>query len=137
MDQWSDFIVQNNTLTRIQCPHYVTICHMQSERMEKKLSEIMFVEFSMGMISISKFRSLIRLADKEYRLAGLVKHLGMHFTSAVYNQYNSSWLYIDDLRDSCVNYFSLDEIYSNHTTGWFFAVCKRRRCMLLRCKCKF
>ena len=34
-------------------------------------------------------------------------------------------LYIDDLKDSCVNYFSLDEMYSNHTTGWFFAIYKK------------
>ena len=45
----------------------------------------MFVEFSMGMINISKFKLQIRLADNEYRLVGLVKHLGMHFTSGVYN----------------------------------------------------
>ena len=51
----------------------------------RKLSDIMFVEFSMGMINISKFKSQIRLADNEYRLVGLVKHLGMHFTSGVYN----------------------------------------------------
>ena len=85
----------------------------------------MFLEFGMRMMSISKFRSQIRLANKEYRLVGLVKHLGMHFTSAVYNQYNSTSLYIDDLKDSCVNYFSLDEMYSNHTTGWFFAIYKK------------
>ena len=70
----------------------------------------MFVEFSMGMISISKFRSQERFADKQDRLVGLVKHLGMHVTSAVYNQYYSSWLYIDDLKDSRLNYFSLDEM---------------------------
>ena len=70
----------------------------------------MFVEFSMGMISISKFRSQERFADKQDRLVGLVKHLGMHFTSVVYNQYYSSWLYIDDLKDSRLNYFSLDEM---------------------------
>ena len=98
---------------------------MQTDRIEKKLSDIMFVESSMGMISISKFRSQIRLADKEYRLVGLVKHLRMHFTYAVYNHYNSSWLYIDDLKDSCLNYFSLDNMYSSHTTGWFSAVYKK------------
>ena len=49
----------------------------------------------------------------------------MHFTSAVYNQYNSSWIYIDDLKDYCLNFFSLDEMYSSHTTGWFFAVYKK------------
>ena len=125
LDQWPDFIIQSNTLTRIQSPHCATICDVQTERIEKKLSGIMFVEFSMGMISISKFRSQIRLADKEYRLNGLVKHLGMHFTSAVYNQYNSSWLYIDDLNDSCLNSFSLDEMFSSYTTGWFFAVYKK------------
>ena len=88
---------------------------MQAE-IVKELSDIMFVEFSMGINSISKFRSQIRLADKEYRLVGLVKHLGMHFTSAAYNHYNSSWLYIDDLKASCVNYFCT-AMYSNHTTG--------------------
>ena len=110
MDQWPDFIVQSNTLTRIQCPHCATIFDVQTEMIERKLRDIMFVEFSMGMISISKFRSQERFADKQDRLVGLVKHLGMHFTSAVYNQYYSSWLYIDDLKDSCLNYFSLDEM---------------------------
>ena len=52
----------------------------------------------------------------------------MHFTSAVYNQCNSSCLYIDDLKDSCVNYFTLDEMYSNHTTRWFFAVYTKDLC---------
>ena len=80
LDQWPDFIMQNNTLTRIHYPHCGTICDVQTERIEKKLSDIMFVEFSMEMISISKFSSQIRLADKEYRLVGLVKHLRMHFT---------------------------------------------------------
>ena len=80
LDQWPDFIMQNNTLTRIHCPHCATICDVQIERIEKKLSDIMFVEFSMEMISISKFSSQIRLADKEYRLVGLFKHLRMHFT---------------------------------------------------------
>ena len=98
--QWSNFIAQSNTLTRIQCPHYATICHVQTVRTEKELSHIMFVELSIGMINISKFRLQIRLADKEYRLVGLVKYLGMHFTSAVYNQYNSSWLYFHDLISS-------------------------------------
>ena len=120
LDQWRDFIIQNNLLTRIQCPHCAIFCDVQTDRIEKKLSDIVFVESSVGMISISKFRSQISLADKKYRLVGLVKHLGMHFTSAVYSQYKSSWLYTDDLKDSCLNYFSLDKMHSSHTTDCFF-----------------
>ena len=40
LDQWPDFM-QNNTLTRIHCPHFATICDVQTERIEKKLSDIM------------------------------------------------------------------------------------------------
>ena len=76
---------------------------------------------SMGMINLSKFRLPIGLAEKEYKLAGLVKHLGLHFTSAVHTQYNSSFFYLDNLKDSCVNYFLLvncksicDEMLSLH-----------------------
>ena len=53
-----------NTLTRIQCSHCATICNVQTESIEEKLSDIMFVEFSMGLIGISKFRSQLRLPDK-------------------------------------------------------------------------
>ena len=31
-NQCSDFIVQNNTLIRIQCPYCAAICHVQTER---------------------------------------------------------------------------------------------------------
>ena len=74
LDQWPDFIIQNNTLTRIQCPHCATVCDVQTERIEKKLSDIMFIEFSMEMISISKFRSQIKLA-------GLNVWNALHFSS--------------------------------------------------------
>ena len=108
LDQWSDFIVQNNTSDRIQCPQCATVINVVNR--DNQVSDILFVEFSMGMISISKFALTVRVCNKEYKLIGLVKHLGMHFTSAVYDNEHSYWVYIDDLQNRCVNYYSLNEL---------------------------
>ena len=70
------------------------------------------------------------LCNKEYNLIVLVKHLGMHFTSAVYGNEHSYWIYIDDLQDRCVNHYSLEEMYFYHRTGWFFAVYKQESCIV-------
>ena len=131
LDQWPDFIVQNNTLDRVQCPQCANVTNVVNR--ETQISDILFVEFSMGMMSVSRFALTVTVCNKEYHLVGLVKHLGMHFTSAVYDNEHSFWIYIDDLQDRNIYYSSLQEMYSHHRTGWFFAAYKQDSCFLQQC----
>ena len=46
------------------------------------LPEMLFIKFSLELMTISPFSEFVRLQNLEYKMNALVRHLGTHFTCA-------------------------------------------------------
>ena len=98
---WPEFIMQGNTTTKILCSPCNQNCCVQTS--DTKMSNILFVEFSRGMMSVSLFDQHITIFRNNFNLIAMVRCLGFHFTSAVVEN-NGKWLLVDDLQDHCLLY---------------------------------
>lgn len=114
-DQWPRLLEQFSATT--ECPQ----CHGFSSINNNHIhsSVILFVEISLGLISVANFVQYITIGGIEYTLVSLVRHLGNHFSCAVNV---SDWVTFDDLSDVSTSFENLNKLYLHHRNGWFFGV---------------
>ena len=65
----------------------------------------------------------ISMRDVNYRLIGLVRNTGRHFSCAVLTSFVlKSWDYIDDLNNNILHFDSLHNLFMQQREEWFFCV---------------
>ena len=84
------------------------------------LPKILPIELDSTLINEVTFKESILINNKTLILKALVKHHGLHFSSAISS--NGRWNYIDDLQEKVCQYSNLQNLFANHLTGWFFGV---------------
>ena len=91
---WPNFILSQNFSLTLQCSQ----CEQQCDSISSSsvLSDIIFVEFSHGFMSLTGFPENITILGIRYNLCAMVRHLGSHFTCVVLE---NDWLYIDNLQE--------------------------------------
>ena len=114
---WPSYIRACNLSECIQCTQCENRC--VTEFFECKLSDVIFVEFSSSMMPASQFSEDVLILEN-YKLCSMVRHLGSHFTCAVFE--NSQWYMYDDMLESCQVFKSLSGLFVQNYSGWFFAV---------------
>ena len=87
-DRWFEFISTSNSASKVACPTCERLYDVHE--CQSEMSEILFFEFSEGIMSICDFLSSISIFDNTYELVSLVKHIGSHFYSVVFQQ--GTWI---------------------------------------------
>ena len=108
------------SLQNLQCDECEKLWPFQSS--VSSLSEVVFVEFSPGLMSLTTFTERISMLGISYYSYAMVRNLGNHFTCAVLE--NNRWVYIDDLQEDCDNFTTLQQLLLRFPSGWFFGVYK-------------
>ena len=122
-EDWPSFVINRNvSLQNLQCDECEKLWPCQSS--VSSLSEVVFVEFSPGLMSLTTFTEHISMLGISYHLYAMVRNLGNHFTCAVLE--NNRWVYIDDLQEDCDNFTTLQQLLLRFPSGWFFGVYKKR-----------
>ena len=114
---WPNFIETSNLRQAVHCDGCKRICAPQNS--EFQLSTFVFVEFNSAMVTCATFPETIFILGVQYNLGAIVKHIGSHFTCAIFQ---NKWLVFDDLNNNCHTFASLNDLYANGGVGWFFAV---------------
>lgn len=116
---WTSLVEGNLISKSIKCLQCERQCVVTDS--EYCLSKLLFVEMSVGLISVVNFEETITVMTVQYDLIAIVKHLGAHFTCAI-RENGNMWVLYDDMSEKCYSYASLGKLYESHPTGWFFAV---------------
>ena len=81
-------------------------------------SVVLFIEFSPNLMDIVEYHEDLMLHEENYKLCGVVRNSGAHFSIAV--RYKNIWIYIDDLKTSKEKFTSFTEVKNSYPNGWFF-----------------
>ena len=116
---WPAYNVHQNLPNHLQCSQCENQCNITFANVS--FPEILFVEFTLELMSILPFSKFIKLPNSERKLTVLVRHLDIHFPSAVCGENGDQWLYIDELIDNycCFPTLNMLERFSG---SYFFGV---------------
>ena len=118
ISHWHNALTLCNTHQLLQC----STCQTRCERIDAQAepSAILFIELSSDAINCIQFDENIAVSGKAYCLEGLVRNFASHYSCAVFQ--HGQWVLYDDLSNSIPTFISLQNLFQNAFSGWFFGV---------------